>query len=58
VSVWHGGSRTWSASRKIDLEVLRQDALKYPNAYQHERAQRFGVAQNANFVVLKKLTIS
>lgn len=44
--------------RKIDLEALRQDVLEYPDAYQHERAQRFGVAQNAIFFALKKLTVT
>ena len=44
--------------RKIDLEALRQDVLTYPDAYQHERAQRFGVAQNAIFVALRKLTVT
>ena len=44
--------------RKIDLEALRKDVLDYPDAYQHERAQRFGVAQNAIFVALKKLQLT
>lgn len=44
--------------RKIDLERLRQDVIAYPSAYQHERAQRFGVVQNAIFVALKKLKIN
>ncbi len=44
--------------RKIDLERLRQDVIAYPGAYQHERAQRFGVAQNAIFVALKKPKIN
>jgi transposase len=44
--------------RKLDLAALRQDVLDHPDAYQHERAQRFGVAQNAIFVALKKLTLS
>ncbi len=44
--------------RKIDLEALRKDVLAYPDAYQHERAQRFGVAQNAIFVALKKLPLT
>ncbi|HMS85909.1 MAG TPA: IS630 transposase-related protein [Nitrospira sp.] len=44
--------------RKIDLEALRQDVMDYPDAYQYERAQRFGVAQNAIFVALKKLQLT
>lgn len=44
--------------RKIDLEALRMDIIDYPDAYQHERAQRFGVAQNAIFFALKKLQLT
>ena len=44
--------------RKIDLEVLRQDILDYPDAYQYERAKRLGVAQNAIFLALQKLDIT
>ena len=44
--------------RKIDLEALRQDVMDYPDSYQHERAQRFGVAQNAIFFALKKLQLT
>jgi transposase len=44
--------------RKIDLEVLRQDVLTYPDAYQYERAQRLGVRQNAIFLALKKLRVT
>ena len=44
--------------RKIDLEALRKDVIAYPDAYQHERAQRFGVTQNAIFVALKKLPVT
>ncbi len=32
--------------------------LKYPDAYQYERAQRFGVHQNAIHVALKQLGVS
>jgi transposase len=44
--------------RKIDLDVLRQDVLAYPDAYQYERAQRLGVRQNAIFLALKKLGVT
>jgi len=47
-----------SRCRKIDREALRQDVIDHPDAYQHERAQRFGVAQNAIFVALKKLKVT
>ncbi|SFN09246.1 Transposase [Nitrosomonas communis] len=44
--------------RKIDLDVLRQDILDYPEAYQYERAKRLDVTQNAIFLALKKLGIT
>lgn len=44
--------------RKLDLLRLEQDIRDYPDAYQHERAARLGVAQNAIFYALKKLRIS
>ena len=43
--------------RKIDPDVLRQDVLDYPDAYQHERAKRLGVTQNAIFLALRKLGV-
>jgi transposase len=44
--------------RKIDLEVLHQDILDYPDAYQYERAKSLGVAQNAIFLALRKLGVT
>ena len=44
--------------RKIDMDALARDIEKYPDAYQSERAARFGVHQNAIFHALKKLKIS
>lgn len=44
--------------RKIDMDVLRQDIADYPDAYQHERAARLGVTQNAIFLALKRLRVS
>jgi len=44
--------------RKIDLDVLRQDIVDYPDAYQYERAARLGVAQNAVFLALRKLGVT
>ncbi len=48
----------WFRKRKIDLAVLRQDILDYPDAYQYERAARLGVAQNAIFLALRKLGVT
>lgn len=44
--------------RKIDLDVLKKDIETYPDAYQHERAARLGVAKNAIFQALRKLSIT
>lgn len=43
---------------KIDMEKLKQDVIDRPDDYQHERAKRFGVSQNAIFKGLKRLGIS
>ncbi len=47
-----------SRCRKIDLDALLQDIRDYPDAYQYERAQRFGVTQKAIWQALKKLRVS
>lgn len=44
--------------RKIDLDVLKMDIETYPDAYQHERAARLGVAKNAVFRALRKLGVT
>jgi len=44
--------------RKIDMNALRKDVEDYPDAYQYERARRFGVTQKAIWVALKKLDIT
>jgi transposase len=44
--------------RKIDRDVLRQDVLDYPDAYQYERAARLRVTQNAIFLALKRLGVT
>jgi len=43
---------------KIDLKALEADVELYPDAYQHERAERFGVHQNAIHEALKKLDVT
>ena len=43
---------------KIDMEKLKQDVEQYPEAYQYERAQRFGVSQRGIGDALKRLRIS
>lgn len=43
---------------RIDMEKLRQDVQIYPDAYQYERAERFGVSQTGIGAALKRLGIS
>lgn len=43
---------------KIDMERLKQDIEDYPDAYQYERAQRFGVSQKGIFEALKRLGVT
>ena len=40
---------------KIDMERLAQDVARYPDAYQHERARRFGCSQRGIGLALKRL---
>ncbi|BBI93078.1 IS630 family transposase [Serratia symbiotica] len=47
-----------SRSRKIDKSALEKDVKQYPDAYQRERAIRFGVCQKAIWQALKKLSIT
>ena len=45
--------------RKLEVEALAADLRDYPDAYQHERAARLGVTQNAICYALKnKLRVS
>ena len=43
---------------KIDMEALNRDVEQYPDAYQYERAERFGVSRRAIGYALKRLGIS
>ena len=43
---------------KINMEALKQDVEQYPDAYQYERAKRFGVSQGGIGSALKRLGIS
>ena len=43
---------------KIDMEALKRDIEKYPDAYQYERAERFGVTRYGIWHALKRLGVS
>ena len=45
-------------NRKIDLDALRADVCAYPDAYQYERAARFGVCPKAIWQALRKLGVT
>lgn len=44
--------------RKLDPEKLAQDVRDHPDAYQYERAARFGVTPKAIWQALRKLNIT
>ena len=44
--------------RKIDKAELAKDVEQYPEAYQYERAARFGVCPKAIWQALKKLGVT
>ena len=45
-------------ARKLDMQELKEDVMKYPNLYQYERADKFKVSQNCIHKALKRLKIS
>ena len=44
--------------RCIDLDALRKDVEEHSDAYQYERAQRFGVAQSSMHRALRQLNMT
>ncbi|WP_238334343.1 IS630 transposase-related protein [Arsenophonus endosymbiont of Bemisia tabaci] len=44
--------------RKIDKSELIKDVEQYPDAYQKESAERFGVCQKAIWQALKKMGLT
>ncbi|MFV0293817.1 MAG: IS630 transposase-related protein, partial [Paracoccus sp. (in: a-proteobacteria)] len=44
--------------RRIDPLMLAQDVRDHPDAYQHERAARFGVTPKAIWQALRKLGVT
>ena len=51
-------SKRNKASTQIDVDALLKDVEDHPDAYQYERAKKFGVAQSTIFYALKRLVIS
>jgi transposase len=43
---------------KIDMTRLAREVEQYPDAYQHERAERFGCSQRGICEALKRLKIT
>ena len=43
---------------KIDMEALKLDVEKYPDAYQYERAERLSVSEGCVFHALKRLNVT
>jgi len=43
---------------KIDMEALKQDIERYPDAYQYERAERFHVTPMGIWHALKRLKVT
>lgn len=43
---------------KIDMEALKQDVERYPDAYKYERAERLGVSEGCVFHALKRLGVT
>lgn len=44
--------------KKLDMEALKLDIQLHPDAYQSERAQRFGVTQMGIWHALKRLGVN
>ena len=43
---------------KIDMEALKEDIKKYPDAYQYERAERMRVSQSAIWQAIRRLEVT
>ena len=51
-------SRRNKPATKIDMSALQKDIEDNPDAYQSERAQRFGVSQNGIWHAMKRLGVT
>tara|TARA_B100000475_G_C14949350_1_gene295015 strand:+ start:70 stop:426 length:357 start_codon:yes stop_codon:yes gene_type:complete len=45
-------------ARKLDMQELKENVIKYPDFYQYERAEKFKVSQNCIHKALKRLKVS
>jgi transposase len=43
---------------KIDMDLLQKDVENYPDSFQYERAQRFGVSKSGIGLALLRLKLS
>lgn len=43
---------------KINMEVLKQDVIRYPDAYQYERAERLHVSRTGIWHALNRLGVT
>lgn len=43
---------------KIDMDLLRADVVNFPDSFQYERAQRFGVSKSGIGLALLRLKVS
>ena len=53
-----GKSKRICKARKLDMQGLKEDVMKYPDLYQYERAEKFKVSQNCIHKGLKRLKVS
>ena len=50
--------RTRNKPSKIDMQALKEDIERYPDAYQYERAKRFGMSQQGIAKAMKRLGVT
>jgi Transposase len=43
---------------KIDMDLLQADVVNFPDSFQYERAQRFGVSKSGIGLALSRLKVS
>lgn len=51
-------TKRYKPATKIDMEALKEDIKLYPDAYQYERAERFGVSTNGIGYALRRLGVT